>query len=256
MRIRGRRRCGPGVGRCRSSGTWRRSRGRHAAGLRWCPPAGRAVAPGGQRDGSPSGCAQLSCLTPPGLSRGPAGRERSRLASGTPRSAATDRRPATSSWPSRPSSRGELGLPTGLLDIATHATHAAPARGGVLLVTGGFATPVALYIGLITELACRGYAVVAFDHPHETFVGEQPGGSLIPNDLANNGVPGRGCSSNASACPYSRPARRYRSRARRHRGPRSNARACHSRGRRPLQQSVSGRVWSTRIVPGPNGASR
>ena len=39
------------------------------------------------------------------------------------------------------------------------------------------------YTGLITELAARGYAVVAFDHPHETFVVEQPDGSLIVRDL-------------------------------------------------------------------------
>jgi len=71
---------------------------------------------------------------------------------------------------------------------------------GLLLFTGGFATPVALYTGLISELASRGYAVVAFDHPHETFVVEQPDGSLIPNDLQDDAGPGRDCSS-PSACP-------------------------------------------------------
>jgi pimeloyl-ACP methyl ester carboxylesterase len=96
-----------------------------------------------------------------------------------------------------------IGAPTGLFDIDTHATLDAPARGhvrGVLLFTGGFAVPVALYTGLITELASRGYAVVAFDHPHETFVVEQPDGSVIPNDLADDAGPGRDCSS-PSACP-------------------------------------------------------
>jgi pimeloyl-ACP methyl ester carboxylesterase len=98
----------------------------------------------------------------------------------------------------------ELGLPTGLFDIDTHATLDAPARRhvrGVLLFTGGFLTPVALYTGLITELASHGYAVVAFDHPHETFVVEQPDGSLIPNDLADDAGPSRDCSSSPSACP-------------------------------------------------------
>jgi hypothetical protein len=82
-----------------------------------------------------------------------------------------------------------LGLPAGLFDIDTHATVDAPARRhsrGVLLFTGGFLTPVALYTGLIVELASRGYVVVAFDHPHETFVVEQPDGSLIPGDLPDD----------------------------------------------------------------------
>ena len=83
----------------------------------------------------------------------------------------------------------QLGLPAGLFDIDTHATLGAPARRhvrGVLLFTGGFGTPVALYTGLIAEMTARGYAVVAFDHPHETFVVEQPDGSLIPRDLPDD----------------------------------------------------------------------
>jgi len=83
----------------------------------------------------------------------------------------------------------ELGLPAGLFDIDTHATLDAPARRhvrGVLLFTGGFRTPVALNTSLIAELASRGYAVVAFDHPHETFVVEQPDGSPIPSDLPDD----------------------------------------------------------------------
>jgi pimeloyl-ACP methyl ester carboxylesterase len=98
----------------------------------------------------------------------------------------------------------ELGLPTGLFDIDTHATLDAPARRhvrGVLLFTGGFLTPVAFYTGLITELASRGYAVVAFDHPHETFAVDQPDGSVIGNDLMDDAGPGRDCSSSPSACP-------------------------------------------------------
>ena len=97
-----------------------------------------------------------------------------------------------------------VGVPAGLFEIDTHARLDAPARRhvrGVLLFTGGFGIPVALYTGLITELASRGYAVVAFDHPHETFVVEQPDGSLIANDLADDAGPGRDCSSSPSACP-------------------------------------------------------
>jgi dienelactone hydrolase len=85
----------------------------------------------------------------------------------------------------------ELGVPVpdGLFDIETHATDAAPASRhvrGVLLFMGGFRTPVAFNSGLIAELASRGYVVVAFDHPHETFVVDQPDGSLIPSDLPDD----------------------------------------------------------------------
>ena len=78
-----------------------------------------------------------------------------------------------------------VGAPAGLLDIQTHATADAPARGrirGVLLVSPAAGFQVAFYTGLITELASRGYAVVSFDHPHETFV-EQPDGTTIDGDI-------------------------------------------------------------------------
>jgi pimeloyl-ACP methyl ester carboxylesterase len=97
-----------------------------------------------------------------------------------------------------------IGVPAGLFDIDTHATRDALARRhvrGVLLFTGGFATPVALYTGVIIELASRGYTVVAFDHPHETFVVEQPDGSLIAGDLADDAGPGRACLGSPSPCP-------------------------------------------------------
>jgi hypothetical protein len=85
-----------------------------------------------------------------------------------------------------------VGVPAGLFDIDTHAMLDASACRhvrGVLLFTGGFAVPVALYTGLISELASRGYAVVAFDHPHETFVVEQPDGSLIRATLRTTPAP-------------------------------------------------------------------
>jgi pimeloyl-ACP methyl ester carboxylesterase len=97
-----------------------------------------------------------------------------------------------------------IGAPAGLFGIETHATVDAPARRrvrGVLLFTGGFAVPVAFYTGLIADLASRGYVVVAFDHPHETFVVEQPGGVLIPSDLMDDAGPGKDCTSSPAACP-------------------------------------------------------
>ena len=75
-----------------------------------------------------------------------------------------------------------IPAPAGLFDVDTHATVAAPARrhvSGVLLFTGGFGLPYAFYSGLIADLASHGYAVVAFDHPHDTVVVEQPNGLLI-----------------------------------------------------------------------------
>jgi dienelactone hydrolase len=96
------------------------------------------------------------------------------------------------------------GAPSGLFDVDTRATADAPARRrvrGVLLFTGGFAVPVALSTGLIVDLASHGYVVVAFDHPHETFAVEQPGGSVISNDLMDDAGPGKDCSAGPSACP-------------------------------------------------------
>jgi hypothetical protein len=108
------------------------------------------------------------------------------------------------SAPVQPVIEQAISAPAGLFDIDTHAIVDAPARRrvrGVLVFTGGFAVPVALYTGLIAELASSGYVVVAFDHPHETFVVEQPDGSVIPNDLPDDAGPGRDCSTSPSACP-------------------------------------------------------
>jgi pimeloyl-ACP methyl ester carboxylesterase len=108
------------------------------------------------------------------------------------------------SAPVQPAIEQGIKAPTGLFDIDTHAAVDAPTRRrvrGVLLFTGGFSTPVALYTGLLTELASRGYAVVAFDHPHETFVVEQPDGAVIAMDLQDDAGPGKDCTSSPSACP-------------------------------------------------------
>jgi hypothetical protein len=81
-----------------------------------------------------------------------------------------------------------LGV-SGLFDIDTHATLGATPQDrvrGVLLATGGYGMPVAAYTGLITELASQGYAVVAFDHPHETAYVERPGADPLPGDLTDD----------------------------------------------------------------------
>jgi PKD repeat protein len=64
-----------------------------------------------------------------------------------------------------------LGLPAGSLDIATHALASAPARSsvrGVVLVSPGAGMLAALNTALVVDLASRGYAVVAMDHPHDS----------------------------------------------------------------------------------------
>jgi hypothetical protein len=84
---------------------------------------------------------------------------------------------------------GFLGAPPGLLDVDTHATVDAPARRqvrGVLLVSPAFVNVVAFYTGLITDLASHGYVLVAFDHPHDGFLVEQPDGSLIESDFLDD----------------------------------------------------------------------
>jgi hypothetical protein len=84
---------------------------------------------------------------------------------------------------------GFLGAPAGLFDVDTHATVDAPARRhvrGVLLVSPAFVNVVAFYTGLITELASRGYVLVAFDHPHDGLLVEQPDGSLIESGFLDD----------------------------------------------------------------------
>jgi hypothetical protein len=84
---------------------------------------------------------------------------------------------------------GFLGAPTGLFEVDTHATVDPPARRhvrGVLLVSPAFVNVVAFYTGLITELASRGYVLVAFDHPHDGLLVEQPDGSLVQSDFLDD----------------------------------------------------------------------
>jgi hypothetical protein len=79
-----------------------------------------------------------------------------------------------------------LGVPTGTFDVDTHASADARVRRhieGVILVSAGLGEPVALQTAQVIELASRGWVLVTFDHPHDTFVVEQPDGTLIFSDL-------------------------------------------------------------------------
>jgi PKD domain-containing protein/serine aminopeptidase S33 family/calcineurin-like phosphoesterase family protein len=78
-----------------------------------------------------------------------------------------------------------LGLPAGSLGVDTHAIEGAPARSrirGVVLVSPGLGTLAALQTALMVDLASRGYAVVAIDHPHDSAAVLQPGGVVITGD--------------------------------------------------------------------------
>jgi PKD repeat protein len=78
-----------------------------------------------------------------------------------------------------------LGLPARSLDIVTHASERAQARSrvrGVILVSPGAGMLAALNTALIVDLASRGYAVVAIDHPHDSAAVEQPDGTLVTAD--------------------------------------------------------------------------
>src|SRR4051794_11511397 len=81
---------------------------------------------------------------------------------------------------------GAFNLPSGMFDVDTHAAADAPMRRhikGVILVSGGLGEPVALQTAQVIELASQGWLLVTFDHPHDTFVVEQPDGTLIFSDL-------------------------------------------------------------------------
>ncbi|WP_327635343.1 hypothetical protein OHB24_35850 [Kribbella sp. NBC_00482] len=79
----------------------------------------------------------------------------------------------------------EAGLPTGLLNIDTHASTGArplPRVKGVILVQHGAGTLAAFQTGQVIELASQGYAMVTMEHPHESLLIEEPDGTLIPGD--------------------------------------------------------------------------
>ena len=81
---------------------------------------------------------------------------------------------------------GSLGVPAGVFEIDTHAIAGAHPRShikGVILASPGYGLPVATLTGLSIDLASRGYAVVAIDHPHDAAVVEAPDGTPIANDI-------------------------------------------------------------------------
>jgi pimeloyl-ACP methyl ester carboxylesterase len=53
----------------------------------------------------------------------------------------------------------------------------------VILVSAGLGEPVVLQTAQVIDLASRGWVLVTFDHPHDTYVVEQPDGTLIFSDL-------------------------------------------------------------------------
>jgi hypothetical protein len=78
-----------------------------------------------------------------------------------------------------------VGAPAGTFAIDTHATtDAAPRRHvrGVILAQPGGESVTAFQTGLITDLASRGYAVVAMEIPHESAIVEESDGAVIPGD--------------------------------------------------------------------------
>jgi hypothetical protein len=86
-----------------------------------------------------------------------------------------------------------FGLPPGTLAIDTHADAGArplPVRG-VLLMSGGLGLPTAFQTAQAVELASRGWAVVAVEHPHDTYRTELPGGVVVDRTLPDTAEGGR-----------------------------------------------------------------
>ena len=78
-----------------------------------------------------------------------------------------------------------VAAPSGTLDVDTHASADAPMRRhirGVILVSPGFGNLVAFSTAQVIDLASRGFVLVTFDHPHDTYVVEQPDGTLVFSD--------------------------------------------------------------------------
>lgn len=81
-----------------------------------------------------------------------------------------------------------LGLPIGMLEVDTHASADVPARRrglGIVLAQAGAGSLVAFQTAQFVDLASRGYFVVTMEHPHESFVIEEPDGTLIFGDPAS-----------------------------------------------------------------------
>ena len=81
-----------------------------------------------------------------------------------------------------------VGAPAGMFDVDTHAIADAPARRhvrGVILLEPGGGSISAFQTGQVIDLASRGYAVVAMDHPHGSFLVVEPDGTMILGDDDN-----------------------------------------------------------------------
>ncbi len=68
--------------------------------------------------------------------------------------------------------------------IDTHAEHQAPLAPSdrpwpVVIFSPGYGAPRAVYTGLATRLASRGFVVFALDHPYESAVTERPDGRVV-----------------------------------------------------------------------------
>lgn len=76
-----------------------------------------------------------------------------------------------------------------LAAVETGEVKDAPARVGaypVLLFSPGYSVPHALYTALLTDLASRGYVVIALDHTYETEAVQFPDGSVARRLLPAN----------------------------------------------------------------------
>jgi alpha-beta hydrolase superfamily lysophospholipase len=79
-----------------------------------------------------------------------------------------------------------FGLPEGAFDIDSHAFEGPPTQRhvrGVILVSPAYQLPVAFETAQVVDLASRGWTLVTLDHPHETAIAEQPGGTWVNGDL-------------------------------------------------------------------------
>jgi hypothetical protein len=106
----------------------------------------------------------------------------------------------------RPVYEAAFGVPPGTLAIDTHADAGArplPARG-VLLMSGGLGLPTAFQTAQATELASHGWAVVAVEHPHDTYRTELPGGVVVERTLPDTAEGGRAAF--APGCSTRRPS--------------------------------------------------
>lgn len=81
--------------------------------------------------------------------------------------------------------------------IDTHAEHQAPLAPSdrpwpVVLFSPGYGAPRAVYTGLVTRLASRGFVVFVLDHPYESGVTQLPNGEVVgTREMFDAGDPDR-----------------------------------------------------------------